>query len=82
MYIFPERLKYLRVENGLTQKQLANAVGAGERGLQDYELRKCKPGHDAIIKLCQHFNISADYLLGLSDDPRPLYPGEPSPGGQ
>ena len=69
MYAFPDRLRQLRADSGLTQKQLAIEVGSSERGLQDYELHKRKPGHDVIIKLCRYFNVSADYLLGLSDEP-------------
>lgn len=33
---------------------------------------KCKPSMDSIIKLAIYFNMSADYLLCLSDDPTPL----------
>ncbi len=38
-------------------------------GYQRYEYGTRKPTSDIIIKLCNYFNVSADYLLGLSDDP-------------
>jgi transcriptional regulator with XRE-family HTH domain len=38
------------------------------RALRYYETDDRNPGSDAVIKLCRYFNISADWLLGLSDD--------------
>ena len=72
MYVFNERLKLLRKENNITQKQLAVDIEASERGIQHYELGERKPSYELIIRLCLYFNVSADYLLGLSDEPRPL----------
>ena len=69
MYVFDQRLKALRKEKGITQKQLAEAIGLTERGLQGYEIKDRKPGYDALIALADYFDVSLDYLVGRSDIP-------------
>jgi transcriptional regulator with XRE-family HTH domain len=69
MPIFRERLRKLRKEKKLTQKQLAIDIGTHERVIQQYELDERKPNYDAIICFSRYFHTSSDYLLGLSDDP-------------
>jgi transcriptional regulator with XRE-family HTH domain len=66
--LFPERLKQLRLSLSLTQKQLAEEVGASERGIQNYEMGVRLVDTRTLVKLRNYFNVSADYLLGLSDD--------------
>lgn len=62
------RLKTLRLERGLTQKQLGEATGLSERGIQNYELELRKPTIEAVIALADYFDITLDYLVGRSDD--------------
>ena len=66
---FSTRLKDLRHLKGITQKQLAIDVNASERGIQNYELCERKPACEHLIKLANYFNVSTDYLLGLTDNP-------------
>lgn len=67
---FSERLKELRLSRGLTQVELANAlnnyishqaIDFWERGVRDIKLSNA-------IKLAKFFNVSLDYLAGLSDE--------------
>ncbi len=69
MLNFPIKLKETRIKNKYSQKQVAEGIGISETLYQKYEYGKTKPAYDVIIKLCNYFNVSADYLLGLSDDP-------------
>jgi len=69
MITFADRLKELRKERGLTQKDLAALIGFSERGIQNYELEKNKPTSDALTKFADYFEVSTDYLLGRSTDP-------------
>lgn len=69
MFNFGEHLKEIRVSRNLTQKQLAMMVGSTERGIQRYESGERKPNFDAIIALCEALHVSADYLLGRTDNP-------------
>ena len=66
---FEKRIKYLREQNCLTFKQAAKATGLCVNTLQGYEYGKYKPGFEAIIALVKLYNVSTDYLLGLTDNP-------------
>lgn len=66
---FNERLKEIRINNNITQKQLSIDLQLSERGIQSYELGERKPGLDALIALADYFNVSLDYLTGRSDNP-------------
>ena len=65
-----ESFKRFRKEFKLTQKQVADALGIKQPSYQIYE-SKTIPSATVIIKLAKAYDVSADYLLGLSDDPRP-----------
>lgn len=64
---FGERLKELRLEKGLTQKQLANEIGNAQSAIVYWETNKQEPTISALKKLCKYFGVSADYLIGLED---------------
>jgi len=67
MKIFHEILKELRLEKNISQKQLSADIGISTSHYQSYEYGKTKPTIDNLIKFCEYFNVSADYLLGLSE---------------
>ena len=67
MQYFGERLKRLRIEHNLTQEQLAQRVGVLKASISSYELGKQYPTINTLIKLCNLFDVSADYLIGRSD---------------
>ena len=67
-----ERLRELRKEQGETQKQVAAAIGIGERPYQYLESGEHRPSLDTLIALADHFGVSLDYLAGRSDR-RELY---------
>ncbi len=62
-----EKLKTLRVSKHLTTRDVAKALNIGTGTYSNYETGKCKPSFDILISICKYFNVSADYLLGLSD---------------
>lgn len=66
---FSDRLKELRKNKKVTQKITAENIDISVRSYQDLEYGNFKPSHDNIIKLATFFNVSTDYLLGVSDDP-------------
>ena len=65
--MFPQRLKELRIEKGDTQKVIASYLGITFFAYQKYEYGSREPSFDMLINLCKYFDVSADYLLGLSD---------------
>jgi len=66
---FPSRLKEIRLQMKFTQRQIATEIEISETQYQNYEYGKKEPTLSNFEKLCNYFNVSADYLLGLSDDP-------------
>lgn len=67
-----ERVKALREDNDLTQKELACILNTEQSYYAKYENGKRPIPVDRIITLCKYYNVSADYILCLTDDPRPL----------
>lgn len=65
--MFSKRLKKLRIEKGNTQKEIANYLGLTFYGYRKYEYGHSKPTFDSLIALANYFNVSLDYLVGLSD---------------
>lgn len=66
-YEIKYRIKELRREKGLTQKQLAALVNKSETGLASWEQGLSEPNVNDLRLLCKIFEVSADYLLGLID---------------
>lgn len=64
---FCERLKMIRKENNMTQKQVYEALGLSANGYASYEQGRTEPSIATLIKLCEILDVSADYLLGIKD---------------
>lgn len=58
-----KRLKDLRVDNDLTQKELADILGISQQTLSDYEKGKYDLPNDLLIKYGDYFKVSVDYIL-------------------
>ena len=65
---FSKRLKELRTEKKLSQKQLGDYTGLGTTTIQAYELNNRIPSITIAIVLARYFGVSLDYLCGLSDN--------------
>jgi len=63
-----ERLKILRKNKGITQKDLADILGVRKASVSLYETDKYDPADAIKIKIAKYFNISMDYLTGVIDD--------------
>ena len=70
--IFCIRLKKLRKDRGEQQKDLAESIGLSQTQISTIESGKQGTSFDKLAAICQHYNVSADYLLGLIDEPRPI----------
>lgn len=65
---FPERLRKLREEEGLSMGELSREIGSiSQSTLSNYESGKREPKLENIIELSRYFNCSTDYLTGESD---------------
>ncbi len=66
--IYRDRLRTLREDSDLSQKTIADYLGIGQTTYSQYELGKRSMPVEYIIRLCQFYNVSADYMLGLSNE--------------
>lgn len=62
---FGSNLKYLRLESNITQKQLADKIGAGQTTISNWEQDISEPSIYYLIKLAKYFDVSIDYLVEL-----------------
>lgn len=58
------RLKELRCSAGVTQKELASALGVAQPTLSGWENGRFQIDYDSLIKIADYFNTTIDYLLG------------------
>lgn len=65
--LFGERLRLLRQEHKLTQRQMAALFDITERNYQRWESGQVDPTGRALIFLGDYFHVSVDYLLGRTD---------------
>ncbi len=62
-----KRIRDLREDNDLTQKQMANILNCSQQVYSNYELGQRDIPTDILIKLALFYNASIDYILGISD---------------
>lgn len=65
---FANRFKELRVESGLSQRQVAKVFGVSQTSIERWESGATKTDIDTLICICKYFGASADYLLGLENE--------------
>ena len=61
------KLRELRQASGLTQKQVADRIGVTASVVSAYENDIRSPSYSALVKLVALYNVSADYLLGITE---------------
>ena len=67
IYKFSERLKELREEKELSKQQLAKAIGVSDVAISRWENNLRVPNIVNLQNIAKFFDVSADYLIGLSD---------------
>lgn len=65
-------LKRFRTEFNLPKKEVAEKLGVSASSYYRYESGRFSPEAEIIVTLAKEYGVSADYLLGLSDVPRPI----------
>lgn len=63
-----ERLQEIRKDHGDTQQALAEKLHVSLHAVRCWEQNKSDPSHDTLVTICRLYHVSADYLLGLSDE--------------
>ena len=67
------RIRDLREDNDLKQRQIAEYLNCDQSLYSKYEREERALPLDAAVKLAKYYNVSMDYLLGLIDEERPLH---------
>ena len=65
------RLRELRMEKGLTMKQVGASMGLAESTISLYETGKRQPDYETLGRFADYFGVSVDYLLGREETPVP-----------
>jgi len=63
---FPIRIREARIDAGYIQEQVAAETGISQQNLSKYENGKLEPDLEKLGKLAQFYNVSIDWLLGVS----------------
>ena len=66
--MYGERIKELREERGMSQEKLAKLLCCNQQTVSKYEREVRDLGTHTIIKLCEIFQVTSDYILGLEDE--------------
>jgi len=66
---FSERLKELRKSRNISQQKLGTYLNYGYTAIANYESGRNEPSFDTLMKIAVFFDVTVDYLIGLSDEP-------------
>ena len=64
---YRERLRELREDNDLTQQQVAKVIQKSQQGYNHIEMGRAELKIEDLIKLCDFYKVSADYLIGRKE---------------
>ena len=64
------RIRDLREDRDKTQAELAKALNCSQQVYSNYELGQRDIPTDILIKISKYYNVSVDYILGISDNPK------------
>ena len=65
-----QRIRDLREDNDMSQKQIAELLNISQTAYSKYELGKRNMPIESLIKLARFYNVSLDYLVGETDNPK------------
>ncbi len=67
---YAERIRALREDRDLTQTFVADLLHVGQKTYSDYELGKTRIPLDSVILLAEYYDVSMDYICGVSNERR------------
>jgi len=65
--VLGERLAEVRKDHGDTQQALADRLNVTKFTISNWEQEKSEPSHELLVKICKFYDVSSDYLLGITD---------------
>lgn len=67
---YRSRLRNVREDRDLTQSEIGRVLNKSQQGYNHIEAGRAELKIDDLVRLCQYYNLSADYLVGLTDKPK------------
>lgn len=67
---YRERIRAVREDNDYTQAEIGAVLNKSQQGYNHIESGRAELKIDDLIKLCQFYDLSADYLIGLTNTPK------------
>ena len=67
---YQERIKNIREDRDLTQAQVGKLLNKSQQGYNHIEAGRAELKIDDLVKLCKFYNLSADYIVGLTNKPK------------
>ena len=64
------RMRHLREDKDLTQREVAQIINKSQQGYSHIEDGRAELKIDDLIKLCAFYGVSADYFIGISENPK------------
>ena len=64
---YRERMRALREDNDLTQREVAKVINKSQQGYSHIEDGRAELKIEDMIKLCRFYDVSSDYFIGISD---------------
>lgn len=68
MSVYRKRMRDVREDNDIKQSEIAKLLNKSQQGYSHIESGRAELKIDDLVKLCRFYDISADYLIGLSDE--------------
>lgn len=65
--MFDERIKELRMSLGINQVEFGKKLGVTKQSVSNWENNNITPSIDMLVKICNTFSVSSDYLLGIDN---------------
>ncbi|MBR6413729.1 MAG: helix-turn-helix transcriptional regulator [Oscillospiraceae bacterium] len=69
---YRERLRQLREDRDLTQAEIGKTIQKSQQGYNHIETGRAELKIEDLVSLCRFYNLSADYVIGLTNQPSPL----------
>lgn len=67
---FASRLRELRKKHTVSQQKLSSYLNFGYTAIANYESGRNQPSLDTVKKIANYFDVTVDYLIGISDNPK------------
>ena len=69
---YRSRLRNIREDRDLTQAEVGKILNKSQQGYNHIEAGRAELKIDDLVALCKFYNVSADYIIGLIDRPKPF----------